>query len=245
MNKFAKGLSLLSSASLLAGCNTAHLKYSLKEVHKNIDGLIDNGVEMDLSVSNFTMMEEEGNFSGDLHFGAKEQTFWATYEGEGEEATKEGYGVKVIEGGYAQYKYNAETEEFDFEQKLEDKEEYDSVKRMIYFALGYANTVQGLLTDAGEGEVAGRACHVYGFAFNNVLNFFGSEADINIYVDDETGITLKAQHEIYVATADDTEFTFEVKALVTEGVVTPVFNDPEELPDEGGDNTGPLEEVDA
>ena len=242
MNKFAKGLLVLGSASLLAGCNTAHLTHSLKEVHKNIDTMIDNGVEMDLSVSNFTMLEDEGNFSGEIHFGAKEEKFWLTYEDS--ENGKEGVAYKVLEDGYAQYKLNAETNEYDFDQKLEDKEEYNTVKRGIYFALGYANNMQGLLMDAGTGEVAGRQCHVYGFAYNNILNFFGSEADVEIYVDDETGITLKAAHSIYVATADDTEFTFEVKALKTEGVMAPVFNEPEEIPEEPVEDI-PGEEIDA
>ena len=234
MNKFVKGLLVLGSASLLAGCNTAHLQHSLKEVHKNIDTMIQNGVEMDIEVANLGSVEGvDEDFNGQIHVGALVDVFWAHYK---ENEVEEGMAFKVVEGGYNEYTYNAETDEYDFKDFLEESEQSNYVKEMLYFALGYANTIQGLLTDAGTTQVAGRDCHVYGFAFNNVLNFFGSEADLEICVDDETGITLKAAHDVYMTAAENTEFNFEVKTLVLEGVVAPTLNEPAEAP---------VEEVDA
>ncbi len=235
MNKIARNLLIVSSSALLAGCNTAHLSHTLREVHRNIDKLTEEGVEVDLNVTNLSsdMTGEGENFSGRVHVGGLGDVLWAQYNAaeEGEEAKIEGVAIKHSNKEVIQYTYNAETDEYDYESKYELEEgEFDSIKQMVYFALGYANTVQGVLQDAGTDVVAGRPCHKYTFAFNNILAMFGAEADIDIYVDDETGITLKAAHSIYVAAQEDTEFTFEVLQLKTEGVLLPTLNEPVEEP---------------
>ena len=226
MKKTLKALVSLSSITLLAGCNSANLKYSAEQVRRNIDKLMEDGVEIEF---NATGMEGDEEQAGSFHFGQKGNIYWIINNTVEEQEEFEGAAIRIEEESFREYKYDLETNTYLFVEEHTEMENVNKVKEVVYTCFTYANTVSGLLKEAGKDEVAGRSVTKYEFAYNGFLSFFGASADIYIYVDDETGMTVKATHSLDADVLEEKgEFNFEITKLVTEGVIAPTLIDPVE-----------------
>lgn len=232
MKKVYKYLTVIGASALLTGCTMANFKYSKEEVKRNINRFCETGLEVDLNISGM-----EGVDTGTYHFGQKGNIFWLINNDiASEEDTFEGVAFRLEDEYFNEYHYDAETNTYLFEAKHEEVEGFETAKQVVYECLTYANTLSGLLKEAGTDEVGGRACTKYEFAYNGFLNMFSANADIYIYVDDETGITLKATHKLEAdVLEEDGEFNFEILEFKTEGVIAPTLIDPveEEVEPEG------------
>ena len=230
MNKFAKASIVLLSSTLLAGCSMASLPKSLTETRRNIKAMKENGILVDLTMSDFELEESGSTASGAVTFGQKGDTMWAYFDGEQDgETVKEGVAIAKSEtGAYLSFTLNLETNEYDFDAVVEDNSQIEEINQIVDIAFTYAHTVSALLSNAGTEEYLGRECSVYNFAYNNFLNMVGADADVTIYVDNETGVTLKAEHSIYAA-GEETGLSFAVTRFVTENVTLPEINFPVEI----------------
>ncbi len=225
MKKLALGLTCLSLATVLSGCNLINKIGELIEGGEEVpitetearSRLITLGeTEGFLMTYNFEDKQEDGEESGQITFGMKNNIVWYVFD-DGDAAA-----VKKENDHYSKYDYDNGNWVLDADDDF-TQEDYDHVINEGSEYLFFAHSLNGALKSDGEGTVQDRNCWKYKFLFSEVLKTMKMNMNMELYVEKQLGITMKVVVDGDVDD-DSVALNMEITSFVTgSSVVAPVL----------------------
>ena len=209
MKKIAMLTLSITGMMALSGCSVtqafkeleqdiAEFKYSQKESRTRLLRLGRmEGFHMSYE---YTTDDEHGTVS----IGNKGYFFWVMKEND------EGYAIEKKDEDYLSFDFDKESATFVQNDEAMDEERYNNIIDAATQWLFYAHSLSYELVEDGKETIHGRECTKYKFKFSTTASLVGKTADIQLSVDDQLGITLKAK-----VTGGDEE-TSSVDFLVSE-----------------------------
>ncbi len=230
MKKIITLVACLSAAMVLSGCevkamlddlnkDTAELKYDRATSRSK---LLELGEKQGFLIA-YDYLSSEGD-KGTAKVGNKDGFFWIFNDvKEGENVESFGKAAEAKNDSYVAYDYNEEGNKFEATETIE-KEAFDAVIETGVSWLLYAHSVDSALVEDGKDTVLGRECTKYKFKYTSSAVIAGKNAEINLSVDDELGITLKAKVSGMDENNASASVDFEVKSFaIGDAVVLPIF----------------------
>ena len=196
MKKLALGITCLTMAMCLSGCNLID----------KISGLIEGGEDVPITAqqarSNLLALGEEQGFllnytfedrdgedvdTGTVSFGMKGDTVWYLLDGAD--------GVALVKNGneYTKYEYDANNHFYLEADEAVSQADYDLAFDTGSEYLFFAQTLNGALKSDGDITVQGRECYKYNFLFSELLRELKVNMNMTLAVDKQIGITLKVE----------------------------------------------------
>ena len=174
----------------------------------------------------------DGHDKESFTLGKKGTAYWMIYEGHGNAYVIDGENAYVYSGGPDENEDFAWSFVMPMPSDGEGLEQnIENLQMSIASWLYYANNIGEPLTTVGSATVAGRACTHYRYTHTASAGGMSGTATEDVYVDNETGITLKyvIGYTITGGGQDDSDSTtYEVKSFKTGNAVTlPDFPEPD------------------
>ena len=210
-----KTIALISMAAVfsLSACipvgGKDHYDFTKEQVIENLQNLEKTGFNIE-----FKAITEDDTVNGII--GAKDTFYWLRSD-------DEGVAVQQKEKEFELYKYNPEFQLFLYEKSVEDDTKFEEYLDEIFAWLAYALDYDGQVKKVGPVTFIGRECTEY--KYENVLsNFTTAKLEMTFYIDNDYGITLKADVDATDDSGKSSDVDFEATSFVFgDDVVMPEF----------------------